>query len=132
MRVGYKNLSLGITVCNQAASLMMANCNLWDRFFYHHHHTQSIPWASLMMQTVILATDLSILMDSYILAHQIRFSGLLTCVNKVSKGAKIWNRYNQAPHLTQDTNGKVTNSQYTPQMRAKRSALSQQVTTKHI
>ena len=30
---------------------------------------------------------------------------------KVSKGAKIWNRYNQVPHLTQDTNGKVTNSQ---------------------
>ena len=30
---------------------------------------------------------------------------------KVSKGAKITNRYNQVPHLTQDTNGKVTNSQ---------------------
>ena len=25
--------------------------------------------------------------------------------------AKIRNRYNQAPHLTQDTNGKVTTSQ---------------------
>ena len=25
---------------------------------------------------------------------------------KVSKGAKIRNRYNQVPHLTQDTNGK--------------------------
>ena len=32
-------------------------------------------------------------------------------INKVSKGAKIRNRYNQVPHLTQDTNGKVTNSQ---------------------
>ena len=51
---------------------------------------------------------------------------------KVSKGAKIRNRYNQVPHLTQDTNGKVTNSQQTPQTRAKRSALSQQVTSKHI
>ena len=30
---------------------------------------------------------------------------------KVSKGAKIRNRYNQVPHLTQDTNDKVTNSQ---------------------
>ena len=30
---------------------------------------------------------------------------------KVSKGPKIRNRYNQVPHLTQDTNGKVTNSQ---------------------
>ena len=30
---------------------------------------------------------------------------------KVSKGAKIRNRYNQVPHLTQDTNVNVTNSQ---------------------
>ena len=30
---------------------------------------------------------------------------------KVSKGAKIRNWYNQVLHLTQDTNGKVTNSQ---------------------
>ena len=29
---------------------------------------------------------------------------------EISKGAKIRNRYNQVPHLTQDTNGKVTNS----------------------
>ena len=32
-----------------------------------------------------------------------------TCVQ--SKGAKIRNRYNQVPHLTHDTNGKVTYSQ---------------------
>ena len=31
--------------------------------------------------------------------------------NKVSKGAIIGNLYNQVPHLTQNTNGKVTNSQ---------------------
>ena len=30
---------------------------------------------------------------------------------KVSKGTKIRNRYNQVPHLTQDTNWKVTNLQ---------------------
>ena len=30
---------------------------------------------------------------------------------KVSKGAKIRNRYNQVPHLTQDTDGKVINLQ---------------------
>ena len=30
---------------------------------------------------------------------------------KVSKGAKIRNRYNQVPHLTQDNNGKETNLQ---------------------
>ena len=32
-------------------------------------------------------------------------------VIKVRKRAKIRNRYNQAPHLTQDTNEKVTMSQ---------------------
>ena len=31
---------------------------------------------------------------------------------KVSKGAKIRNRYHQVPHMTQDTNGKVTISQF--------------------
>ena len=36
---------------------------------------------------------------------------ILLDLSKVSKGAKIKNRYNQVPHLTQDTNGKVTNSQ---------------------
>ena len=46
---------------------------------------------------------------------------------KVRKRAKIRNRNNQAPHLTQHTNGKVTTSQ----TRANRSALSQQVTTTH-
>ena len=30
---------------------------------------------------------------------------------KVRKGAKISNQYNQVPHLTHDTNGKVTNLQ---------------------
>ena len=30
---------------------------------------------------------------------------------EVRKGAKIRSRYNQIPHPTQDTNGKVTNSQ---------------------
>ena len=34
----------------------------------------------------------------------------LNCL-KVSEGAEIRNRYNQVPHLAQDTNGKVTNSQ---------------------
>ena len=64
--------------------------------------------------------------------NSLKFNKHVLNVVKVSNGAKIRNRYNQAPHLTQDTNGKVTNSQKTPQARAKRSALSQQVTTKHI
>ena len=65
---------------------------------------------------------LTFLLDNFFL-----FDLAPSCIDKVSKGAKISNRYNQAPHLTQDTNGKVTNSQQTPQTRAKRSALSQQV-----
>ena len=36
---------------------------------------------------------------------------LRTQETEVSKDAKIRNRYNQVPHLTQDINGKVTNSQ---------------------
>ena len=32
-------------------------------------------------------------------------------MDKVRKRAKVRNQYNQAPHLTQDTNGKVTISQ---------------------
>ena len=32
-------------------------------------------------------------------------------ITKESKGAKIRNRYNQVPHMTQDTNDKVTSSQ---------------------
>ena len=42
----------------------------------------------------------------------IEIIGLLTHISKVRKRAKIRIRYNQVPHLTQDTNGKVTKSQY--------------------
>ena len=35
----------------------------------------------------------------------------LPLLSKVRKRAKIRNRYNQVPHLTQDTNGKVSTSQ---------------------
>ena len=70
--------------------------------------------------------------DIFDLSNIVKNPTCFTSRNKVSKVAKIRNRYNQVPHLTQDTKGKVTNSQKTPQTRAKRSALSQQVTTKHI
>ena len=52
--------------------------------------------------------------------------------NNVSKGAKIRNRYNQVPHLSQDTNGIVTNSQLDTTNESQEVCLSQQVTTKHI
>ena len=50
----------------------------------------------------------------YFLTSTTRDSDFIVKCNidiEVSKGAKIRNRYNQVPHLTQDTNGKVTNSQ---------------------
>ena len=47
------------------------------------------------------------------------------------KMANIRNRYNQAPHLTQDTNGKVKTSQLDIKTRAKRTVLSKQVITRH-
>ena len=48
----------------------------------------------------------------YLLSHYEDDPGdFIERVVKVSKGAKIMNRYNQVPHLTQNTNGKVTNSQ---------------------
>ena len=50
---------------------------------------------------------------------------------KVRKREKIRNRYNQALHLSQDTNGKVTTSQVDITTDANRSVLSQQVTTRH-
>ena len=37
--------------------------------------------------------------------------GVASIAIKVTKSAKIRNQYNQVPHLTKDTNGKVTNSQ---------------------
>ena len=53
-------------------------------------------------------------------------------MSKVSKGAKIRNRYNQVPYLTQDTNGKVANSQLDTTIESQEVSLSQQVTTRHI
>ena len=48
--------------------------------------------------------------------HETPYKGTFCQMNvihlsKVSKGAKIRKWYKQVPHLTQDTNGKVTNSQ---------------------
>ena len=48
---------------------------------------------------------------STILKRKRKLAALLLLSYRLSKGAKIRNRYNQVPHLTQDTNGKVTNSQ---------------------
>ena len=47
----------------------------------------------------------------YLECHMLKLCLNLLCLSTVGKGSKIRNRYNQVPHLTQDTNGKVTNSQ---------------------
>ena len=59
--------------------------------------------------------DIIIIIIPIIIAkkNQIKGHGLRNydfIIDKVSKGAKIRNRYNQAPHLTQNTNRKGTNS----------------------
>ena len=41
----------------------------------------------------------------------LKINSFMICLLKVSKGTKIWNRYIQVPHPTQNTNGKVTYSQ---------------------
>ena len=55
------------------------------------------------------------LVKGKIIFHQTLLTGGLVDIYsiylEVSKGEKIMNPYNQVPHLTQDTNGKVTNSQ---------------------
>ena len=43
---------------------------------------------------------------------EIRYIFIEQFIIKVRKGAKIRSRYNQVSHPTQDTNGKVTNSQF--------------------
>ena len=47
--------------------------------------------------------------DHPLTRRRLQFIGI--GINKVSKGVKIRNRCNQVPHLTQDSNGKVTDSQ---------------------
>ena len=95
-------------------------------------------WCLVMVERLFLAVLWGCNLENEGIIQKVDHSDWATPIvavpkgDKVSKIAKIRNRYNQVPHLTQDTNGKVTNSQKTPQTRAKRSALSQQVTTKHI
>ena len=99
---------------------------LASSLFYQIEVTYSV---LIRLNTVGICLDINILNKDEFSVTAVKYGPRH---DKVSKVAKIRNRYNQVPHLTQDTNGKVTNSQKTPQTRAKRSALSQQVTTKHI
>ena len=57
------------------------------------------PMESISLNSFVLQEHLAMLLTS-----------TLEQILKVRKMAKIRNRYNQAPQLTQDTNGKVTTS----------------------
>ena len=75
-------------------------------------HTHSIYLSKCQVNT---AKNVDIIRQ-IVLSHErvIDVGSDLKCIYiafEVSKGAKIRNRYNQVPHLTQDTNGKVKNSQ---------------------
>ena len=74
----------------------MPNGYPWDIFFY--------PTVTLMIYSYNL---------THVILLRLSRKGY-TLVVLVSKGAKIRNQYNQGPHLTQDTNGKVTNLQLDP------------------
>ena len=50
-------------------------------------------------------------MKELLQCFKLRNTTVLFSNDKVRKKAKIINQYNQAPHLAQDTNGKVTTSQ---------------------
>ena len=75
MRVGWKNPSLGITVCHHSASLVMPIRDPRDRFFY---------------------PTLTLMIDSYILAHRIRILEILP-----------WDRKS---HLTYAIPGRIAQS----------------------
>ena len=65
------------------------------------------------MQHLSLKQKNSVIFQYFVFDEQLKFHAQLSRAYffiKVSKGAKIRNRYNQVPHLTQDTIGKVTNS----------------------
>ena len=80
-------------LCKMKHSLLWSKCS-----FFHNCFQSFIFFFKIKMIAFIinLRINYTIFMDKF----------------KVSKGAKIRNRYNQVPHLTQDTNWKVTNSEY--------------------
>ena len=73
-----------------------------NRISHSYHLEQSITVFGLLDGILFILIQI-------LLEHFVIISG--DPDQKVSKGAKIRNRYNQVPHLTQNTNGKVTNSQ---------------------
>ena len=81
--------------------------------------------------TPILKSFLRIWAKQQFLGHRLKHKIILLSFLKVRKDANISNRYTQVPHLTQDTpSGTYKTQLITTYKRAKRSALSKQVTTR--
>ena len=112
------------TVTTQTAFSDICNKASYDQPYYHHVALKSgwyafvcfvalRPKSTAMVMAGRSVHLTTLFLDKLELAVNQYFVHILSLVtdNKVSKGAKIRNRYNQVPHLTQDTNGKVTNSQ---------------------
>ena len=59
---------------------------------------------------VELLEQICFALNAYVTTNGMIYVSLVYCM-KISKSAKIMYRYNQVPYPTQDTNGKVTNSQ---------------------
>ena len=93
--------------------------SLLDNNLLYKYQSGFLPQHSIVFQLINIFHNKSLAFDNYMFScnvfcdvskafDRVWHKGFLL---KVSKGAKIRNRYNQVPHLTQDTNGKVTNSQ---------------------
>ena len=70
--------------------------------------TINVLWLFLTVSWVGLQCVIVVFPDH---THLLFHASCKLSIIRVSKGAKIRNLYNQVPRLTQDTNGKVTNSQ---------------------
>ena len=93
----YGNFDLQLTSCEKVWGVHKDDNITWTNHF--QHVSKEIPsylWLLFQIKSYLSLQHRVLVYNAYI---------------KVSKGAKIRNRYNQVPHLTQDTNGKVTNSQ---------------------
>ena len=91
--------------------------NKWFGITSPFHKWAAIIDVELKIDCSILYVSLAISIDLHCkywlsinlsLYHYVEQFGHKNCSIKVSKDAKIRNWYNQIPHLTQDTNGKVT------------------------
>ena len=78
---------------------------IWDKYHF------SLRVQSALFQNAKLLDLSHCLVRTPVLTWYNPLEWNVPVTSEVSKGAKIRNRYNQVPHQTQDTNGKVTNSQ---------------------